>query len=882
MDREMLSRLADELDRLLELSPREQRDRLKSLVSEDPELADAAARALSADGTELPILDGLLQLNLPEEEQATEPAEPDVRPGQHIGPWRLVRELGRGGMGRVWLAVRDDGQYRFEVAIKLLEGVPGSDLLREQFRRERQILADLDHPHIARLVDGGVRDNGAPWYAMEYVDGRPLDRYCDEERLGLAARLRLLVAVIRAVHHAHARLVVHRDLKPTNILVGDDGVPHLLDFGVAKLLESDAGRAGPMTLMAASTPEYAAPEQLHGKPAGTATDIYALGLIAWELITGRRPLRDDPATERDHGPLPSSALEGSFRRRVRGDIDAIVSQALAPDPAERYASAQALADDIERHLAGLPVLARRAGAGYRARKFIRRHWLGVGLGSAAVAALCVALGISVVQAERAQSALARANAVQEFLLGVFDAVEPAPGDAGVITQRTLAERAAQRLEDRLIDRPEARVELMIAVGRVYRKLGFSQRSESLLQGALDSLEATGAPRGDRRRIEALLALGRANFHHSDFEDAVEQLTRADRLARETATPPGRHAVILFELGASHSRLAQIEEALAALDEAERRARESSEGRDVIPRARLLSAITLRRAGRLGEAMETGREAIALAREILGDRHVRTAGALSSVGAMHRRAGRLDEAERMLRDAVQIELEAYGQPQSATVNNLASVLRDQGRLDEAGRLFREALDRASARYGPDSSATASYRRNLALQQLVSGQVDSAVDNLLSAYERYGRDHPLDSIFNLKMRAELAWALSEAGRTGQARELLPAIFDHWSGHSETYTEPLRRAHRIAARLALEEGEIERARTHLNSARSNLSRWDLGPGEQVRLAVLAGDVELAAGNPERAREEWREAADLAERVLGGEHPLARATDRRLAQGR
>ncbi|MFW5926976.1 MAG: protein kinase domain-containing protein, partial [Wenzhouxiangella sp.] len=716
MDARKLSRLADELDRLLELSPDERRERLEALAGKDPELADAAARALAIDEDGLPLLDGALSLDLPAEPPAPEPSASEVRSGQHIGPWRLVRELGRGGMGRVWLAVRDDGQYRFEVAIKLLEGVPDSELLREQFRRERQILADLDHPHIARLVDGGVRDNGTPWYAMEYIRGRPLDRYCREQRLGLAERLRLLVVVIRAVHHAHARLVVHRDLKPTNILVDDDGVAHLLDFGIAKMLESDDGRAGPMTLMAASTPEYAAPEQLRGKPAGTATDIHALGLIAYELITGRRPTRDDPAIDSDRGPLPSASLDGSARRRVRGDIDAIVSQALAPEPAERYASAEAMADDIERHLAGQPVLARHAGAGYRAGKFIRRHWLGVGMSSAAVVALCVALGISIVQTERARSALARASAVQEFLLGVFDAVEPAPGDAGVITQRTVADRAAQRLEDSLVGQPEARIELMIAVGRVYRKLGFSRRSEALLQGALDALEVIGAPRRDARRIEALLALGRANYQHSDFEDAVDQLARAEGLARQAGTPPGRHAMILFELGAGYSRLRRIEEALAALEEAERRARESSEARDVIPRARLLSAITLRRAGRLEAAMESGREAIALAREVLGDDHVRTAGALSSVGAMHRRAGRLDKAEIMLREAMQIELEAYGQPQSATVNNLASVLRDQGRLEESGRLFEQALERAAARYGPDTANTASYRRNLAVQQL----------------------------------------------------------------------------------------------------------------------------------------------------------------------
>lgn len=872
MDADLLRRLASELDRVFELDESQRCDYLARLTESDPPLARALGDALAADRSRLPMLDEAVRLAW---EAPAEPAEPALQAGDRIGSWRLAEELGRGGMGRVWRATRDDGQYRFEVAIKLFDGALHSELLREQFARERQILADLDHPHIARLVDGGVSGDGTPWYAMEYIRGRPLDVYCREAGPGLRARLRLMASVCRAVHHAHTRLVVHRDLKPGNILVDPAGRAHLVDFGIAKLLERSSSQAGPLTLMAAATPGYAAPEQLRGESVGTAADIHALGVILAELVTERRvrPAAHEP-------PLVSRMVADRRRRRaLRGDIDAIVLRALDPDPSRRYASAEALAGDIERHLEGMPVHALPAGAGYRARKFVQRHWLGVGLGSAAAVILCLALGVSLVQTQRARTALERAGAVQEFLLGVFDAAGPQAGDSGIMTRRDLTDRAAARLDEMLIEQGDARVELMLAMGRVYRKLGLSGRSQAVLERALPALDTEGSRADDPRRVDVLLALGRADYYESDFDRAIDRLTTADRLARTGNRSDATRAAILYELGSSQSRAEQPDAALETLAEAARLAGRDAEPGGLLPRAVLTRAVTLRRAGRYEDAIVEGRRAIELSTAILGEEHVRTASALSTVGAMLRRTGRLEEAEGMLRQALAIEQETYGQPQSATVNNLAAVLRDQGWLAESERLYRQALELAEIRHGPGSAGAASYRRNLAVQQLVAGKVEAASEGLGRAYERYAAEYSLDNIYNLDMRSQLAWALAAAGRLEAAQALLAAVFEHGSGDVQS-TIPIRRAHRVAAQLALARGDVDTACRHAEAARNGLDQNEVEPHERVRLALLAGNIAEAAGQPGRARQHWLDGLRDADAMLGRAHPLRAVLRDRLGE--
>ena len=375
---------------------------------------------------------------------AAPPPDPEgLTAGTRIGPFAVVRELGRGGMGTVYLARRADGQFEQTVALKLIRRGADTPTARRRFLAERQILARLNHPHIAALVDGGVSDDGRLWFAMECVDGTPITRHADERALGVDARLRLFRDAADAVRHAHQSLVVHRDLKPSNVLVTDDGIVKLLDFGIARLLGGDvAGDVSsadePLTRtgLRLLTPEYAAPEQVRGESVTTVTDVYALGALLYELLTGRRAQQLERLTPGEmervvcevDPPPPSRVAPEPVRARLRGDLDAIVLRAMHKDPARRYASVDALIEDLRRFTEGLPVQARRDSLGYRAGKFVRRHRVAVGMGSLALLALLGGLAATLWEARAARREAATANAVTDFVVGLFEQSDPhAPG-----------------------------------------------------------------------------------------------------------------------------------------------------------------------------------------------------------------------------------------------------------------------------------------------------------------------------------------------------------------------------------------------------------------------------------------------------------------------
>jgi serine/threonine-protein kinase len=371
------------------------------------------------------------------------------RIGTQAGAYRLVALIGRGGMGEVYLAERADGQFQQTVAVKLLRA--GFDNARAvaRFRAEREILARLEHPHIARLLDGGVTEDGLPFLAMEYVRGEPIDHFCRARDLSLEERLRLFVDVCRAVDFAHRSLIVHRDLKPSNILVTERGEAKLLDFGIAKLLAEGAAEAATRTGLLLLTPEYASPEQVRGGGITTVTDVYALGLLLYEILTSRRaqPITDlSPAgiarTVCDEKPpVPSAAVPEGMARRLRGDLDTIVAKALHKEPARRYASAERLADDVLRHLEGRPIQARGESFSYRAGKLLRRHRLAAAAAAVVVAVLAFSLllGSGLVRARRAEAEARReaetSRRVSDRLLGIFKVSAPAEARAEIITAK---------------------------------------------------------------------------------------------------------------------------------------------------------------------------------------------------------------------------------------------------------------------------------------------------------------------------------------------------------------------------------------------------------------------------------------------------------------
>lgn len=467
-------------------------------------------------------------------------------PGAEVGPYRLIEEIGSGGMGAVWLAERADGSLKRKVALKLPR-ITWDPSFAQRSLRERDILAALEHPHIARLYDAGVDALGRPYLAMEYVRGQPIDAWCDARRLPLGARVNLLRQVADAVAYAHRRLVVHRDLKPSNILVTDDGQVRLLDFGIARLLAADGAPAADHTLAApAFTVNYASPEQLQGQPLSTATDIYSLGVVAHELLGGVRPF--DHLPERgvarvqailaaDLAPpshrLPAAAMAAArastpaaLQRALRGDLDAILLRALAREPEQRYPSAEALADDLARWRDGRPVSAQRPRAGYLLRKFVRRHRLAVGASAAAALALVVTTGVAVMQSQQAREQAQRAQASRDFLINLFERADPDLRGGRDATVRELlepAEREAERLA------PEQQREVQGIVAALWTRLGDRQRAAQA-QASLSALWA--AHQSVRPTAAGALALARSRVEEARQARLLDRLGDSEHLLAE--------------------------------------------------------------------------------------------------------------------------------------------------------------------------------------------------------------------------------------------------------------------------------------------------------------------------------------------------------------
>ena len=648
---------------------------------------------------------------LPAPAGSSEPAR------QRVGPYRLIRLLGRGGMGTVYLAERADGQFRHIVALKLARHGLFSDDLLSRFTYERQILAALDHPNIAHLHDGGTTDDGRPYFAMEYVDGVPLTNYCDTHRLSTQQRLTLFRTVCRAVQYAHRNLVIHRDLKPSNILVTEEGTVKLLDFGIAKLLDDEVvEQTAPQTQtgMRLMTPEYASPEQIKGEAITTATDVYQLGVLLYELLTGRRPYRLSERVRHEIARVileeeptrPSTVVQRTekiaqgqtviqltpytvsqarstnaqaLRRRLSGDLDNIVLKALKKEPERRYASVEQLAEDVRRHLAGLPVLARGDTVRYRAAKFVRRHKVGVVMGAAFALVL---LGFSIVTA--VQSAQVRANAeeatlerdkaeqVVDFLVDLFESPDPSAAQGETITARDLLERGAARIEEELAEQPAVQAEMLEVLGRVHRNLGAHEDAEPLARRALDVRRTLYGPEHPEV-IESIMTLAEVRRTQGDYDEA-------DSLWREALT------ISRKALGDEHLLTAASLHGLGVL-----RGTYKEEQK--------------------GEAEAYLREALAIRRKVLGENHRDVTSTLIRLASLLRQQRKFDEAEPLLREALTIRRAQYGDEHIYTANSLAMLLTVKDDVDEAEPLYREALAIYRKQLDPDHPSIATILFNL---------------------------------------------------------------------------------------------------------------------------------------------------------------------------
>lgn len=485
---EVRERLAD----LLELPPTQRAEALAAIG--DPALRAELGELLeAADGAGTFLEEAPLSMT-----------------GRRIGPYRLSRELGEGGMGVVYLAARADQAFEQKVAVKVLRrGLESADM-QARFRRERHILARLEHPNIARILDGGTTEDGVPWLGMELVDGLPIDQWCDQQQLSVADRLRLFQKVCAAVDYAHRNLVVHRDLKPSNILVTDTGEPKLLDFGIAKVLLEGSDLSETRSGSTAMTPRYASPEQVRGQGVTTVSDVYTLGVILYELLTGQAPYRlesgqhaelerviggEIPAAPSERvlaggSPTPTGESATRLARRLRGDLDTILGMALAKEPERRYASVQQLQEDIERHLEGLPVLARRDSRSYRLGRFVRRNLPWVVTGAVFMSFLVGAVVVLGLQAQRLRAERDKAREVAAVLKELFTMNDPNSSLDHNLSARELLDSSTERVE-KLADQPELKAELLGTLGTVYLAQAEYERAEQLLRQAIQLQEARG-------------------------------------------------------------------------------------------------------------------------------------------------------------------------------------------------------------------------------------------------------------------------------------------------------------------------------------------------------------------------------------------------------
>jgi serine/threonine-protein kinase len=695
--------------------------------------------------------------------------------GQRIGPYRVTGLIGQGGMGMVYRAVRDDDQYQKQVAIKLVKRGMTTDFVLSRFRYERQILANLDHPHIARLLDGGTTEDGLPYFVMECIEGQPITDYCEINQLSIKDRLKLFLPVCSAVQHAHRNLIVHRDLKPSNILVTTDGTPKLLDFGIAKLLHpettADAVTAAQtMTAMRMMTPDYASPEQVRGEPVTTVTDVYSLGVVLYELLTNQRPhqfktytpseierviCEQEPEKPSTAVSNPKSKIQNpKLKRRLVGDLDNIVLMAMRKEPGRRYSSVGRLAEDIERYLDGRPVLARQAALGYRAGKFIRRHQVAVGF-SAALLVLLVGFAIMMaIQAariarerDRANQEAVTAEQVTDFLVDLFEVSDPSEARGNTITARELLDQGAEKIAGELKDQPEVQARLIDTMGQVYQKLGLYDRAEPLLEQALAlRRRAFGEDHPDvAESLSHMAALRHAKGDLAAAEplyrEAIEQRRGLLGEHPDLATSLNNLAIFLKDKGDYNAAEPVFREALAM-----RRKLLGQEHSEVATTLDEL-AVLLKEKGDYAAAEPLYREALAMRRKLLGNEHPDTAISLNNLAVFLEDKGDYAGAEALYREALAMSRKMLGQqhPYVATnLSNLAGVLKKKGDLAGTEPLYREALALKRKMLGDEHPEVAVLMNNLASLLRLTGGYAEAEQLLRQALaikrKSLGKAHP----------------------------------------------------------------------------------------------------------------------------------------------
>jgi tetratricopeptide (TPR) repeat protein len=821
------NRIEAALDELLALPEAQRAAALARLAGDDAAMRTELESLLAETRTP----DTLLDQPAVTAYQPQAPAEGSVAPGTRLGAWRIAGLIGRGGMGEVYRAERADGQFEQQVALKLIRRDAAGEPRR--FTAERQILARLEHPGIARLLDGGVAEDGRPYMVMELVQGGPITDWCRSHERTLEQRLQLFMAVCEAVAYAHRNLVIHRDLKPGNVMVTAEGQIKLLDFGIAKLLAPGGAVDPEQTRHVPLTLGYAAPEQLAGGAVTTAADVYALGMLLYELLSGRRPwslqqLSMPAALDkllREPPPSPSrAAAQGGAPpvppRLLRGDLDAIVARALRKEPEKRYATVEALREDVARHLAGEPVAAREGARLYAFSRFVGRNRLMVG--AAALLLLAIvggSLGIAW-QARRAELEARKATAVKDFLVGIFNANgrdNPDGAKARLTTAQQLLDLGAKRIHGEMQDVPEVRAELLGTIGGLYADLELSDQAIGLLQEQVDTLRRLNEGKPSYELATAEVTQGAAQAVAEHFADAQRTLTEA---------------LDTMDLLGDHDSVARAR-ALYWLGHIAYRTRPTSDFSSQLYESQALTLLESKHpqeAFRSTVLMGLGRIA-ALRRDfVTAETRYRQALALEQNPSFARRPA--DLAEVLL--------------------ELGETLQFQQRYSEAEAVFRQSVQVFMQDVGADYPSALRARQDLGGVLFARGRLAEARPIMVSALQALERVRGVDDpAWTLDARIYLAQLLLARGELAAAAPLLNSSITALQARAPNHLN-LSYALRVQATLLVAEGRWSEAEQDLIGARNQISRI-LGERHTFFAATLLAELELrlAQGNAESAEE-------------------------------
>lgn len=738
--------------------------------------------------------------------------------GQKVGPYRLLSEIGRGGMGAVYLAERSDAAYQERVAIKLVSHFLIDELTLKRFRAERQILANLHHPYIARLYDGGTTVDGAPYLVMEYIKGETLGAYCDAQGLSVRERIGLFLKICAAVAYAHANLIVHRDLKPSNILVTEDGTPKLLDFGIAKLLDADQGESSlglTQTGQPVMTPEYASPEQIRNEPIGISSDVYSLGVLLYELLTGERPYAfksrsavdievaichtqpRSPSTVVQHAhkssaggcSLPAIRPE-RLRRMLKGDLDAIVLMALRKEPERRYATVERLAEDLRRYLDGRPVSARPDNVGYIARKFVVRHHIAVALGVGFAVLLVAAFAYErVLRTQSEQSAVlarveaSKARAVSGFIATMLSSVKPEQAQGNEITVRHVLDEASERLTEQnsFSAYPLVAGELHYTLGSSYLALGLFEPAQIHLQTSLQIRQKLLA-QDHVDHIQSLNALGELAQQKGEYEKGealfLDALARAQRAQGEGEDGP----LVLkthHYLGALYLKMTRYEaakkHALIALQGYTRLYGDD----DVLALASLsILAKTAVDRGELQEAEAAFTRIEALQSKRLGEHHPAVLAARMSLGSAYFMRGRFEDARKVYEPLAKLAEQVYGADHMQTYKiraNLSNVYLNMRRYEESEALQLDILKRSRAHLGERHWFPWAVQTNLAEFYMERSQYPQAYSLLQDSITRLPGLLGEDNRYTLLARRSYGGVLDKLERHEEAGSALTSVIE-----------------------------------------------------------------------------------------------------------